>query len=171
VSTVLPDEGVRNAVARIYAEQRAPLVRLATFLCGDRDAAEEIVQDAFLGLQRRWSSLAGPGAALGYVRAAVVNGTRNLHRRRAVIRRHVRVAEPDVGPAADLALLVAEEHRAVLLALRLLPPRQREVLVLRYWSELSEAEIADALGISRGTVKSTASRALDGLERLLKEAP
>lgn len=171
MSAVLPDENVRDAVAQIYAGQRLPMVRLATFLCGDRDAAEEIVQDAFLGLQRHWSGLGAPGAALAYVRAAVVNGTRNLHRRRDVVRRHLRVAEPEAGPAADVALLVEEEHRAVLLALRRLPQRQREVLVLRYWSELSEAEIAEALGISRGTVKSTASRALDALERLLKDTP
>jgi RNA polymerase sigma-70 factor (sigma-E family) len=171
VSTVLPSEDVRSAVALVYATQRAPLVRLATFLCGERGAAEEIVQDAFIGLQRHWPNLAGPDAAVAYVRAAVVNGTRNLHRRRGVARRHLRVAEPDVGPAADFALMLAEEHRAVLLALRTLPRRQREVLVLRYWSELGEAEIAQVLGISRGTVKSTASRALDALERILKDAP
>ncbi len=63
--------------------------------------------------------------------------------------------------------MLAEDQRAVLVAVRRLPERQRQVLVLRYWSEMSEAEIADALGISRGTVKSTASRALDSLERIL----
>ena len=171
VSTVLPDEDVRSAVAQVYVLQRLPMVRLATFLCGDREAAEEIVQDAFIGLQRRWFALAGPEAAVGYLRASVVNGTRNLHRRRSVARRHLRVAEPDAGPSADSAVLLAEEHRAVLAALDHLPQRQREVLVLRYWSELGEAEIANALGIPRGTVKSTASRALAALEQLLKDAP
>jgi RNA polymerase sigma-70 factor (sigma-E family) len=171
VSTVLTGEDVRNAVAQVYATQRLPMVRLATFLCGDREVAEEIVQEAFLGLLRRWSALAGPEAAVGYLRASVVNGTRNLHRHRRVARRHLHIAEPDVAPAADDALLLAEEHRAVLAALDRLPQRQREVLVLRYWSELGEAEIANALGVPRGTVKSTASRALDALERLVKDAP
>jgi RNA polymerase sigma factor (sigma-70 family) len=68
---------------------------------------------------------------------------------------------------ADHAVL-AEEHREVIEALRRLAPRQREVLVLRYWSGLSELEIAEALGISRGAVKSTASRALDALEKLME---
>ena len=79
-----------------------------------------------------------------------------------------RVAEPDEGPPADLALLLDEEHRQVVEALRTLPRRQREVLVLRYWSELSEAEIATTLGISRGTVKSTAARGLAALEQRLE---
>jgi RNA polymerase sigma-70 factor (sigma-E family) len=166
---VLPADAVREAVSRIYAEQRLPMIRLAAFLCGDVHAAEEIVQDAFIGLQRHWTRLDSAQAAVGYLRASVVNGTRNLYRRRDVVRRHLRVAEPVAGPAADFALHLAEEHRDVLLALRRLPSRQREVLVLRYWSELSEAEIAAALGISRGTVKSTASRALDALEQMLKE--
>ena len=64
--------------------------------------------------------------------------------------------------------MLAEEHREVLAALKQLPNRQREVLVLRYWSDLSEAQIADALGISRGTVKSTASRALAALEKIME---
>ena len=74
-------------------------------------------------------------------------------------------ATPHPGP--DDAALVAEEHREVLAAMAGLAPRQREVLVLRYWSDLSEADIAETLGLSRGAVKSTASRALDALERAL----
>jgi RNA polymerase sigma factor (sigma-70 family) len=97
----------------------------------------------------------------------VVNGARSVLRRRQVARRHLRVAEPDEGPAADLALLLDEEHRQVVEALRTLPRRQREVLVLRYWSELSESEIAATLGIARGTVKSSASRGLSALEKRL----
>ena len=150
------DADPRLAVARLYESHRAMLVRLATFLCSDSDAAEEIVQDAFAGLQQNWHRL-------------VVNGTRNLFRRHAVARRHLRVAEPEATAETDYALLLAEEQREVILALRDLPRRQREVLVLRYWSELGEAEIAAAMGISRGTVKSTASRALSAVERRLKE--
>ena len=163
------DADPRLAVARLYESHRAMLVRLATFLCSDSDAAEEIVQDAFAGLQQNWHRLQTDDAALGYLRASVVNGTRNLFRRHAVARRHLRVAEPEATAETDYALLLAEEQREVILALRDLPRRQREVLVLRYWSELGEAEIAAAMGISRGTVKSTASRALSAVERRLKE--
>jgi RNA polymerase sigma-70 factor (sigma-E family) len=161
---------VAMTVADLYRAQRLSLLRLGCFLVADRDVAEELVQDAFAGLQRHWFRLEDPGAATAYLRTAVVNGARNVYRRRSVVRRHSRVAEPDAGPAADFALLLADEHRTVIAALRTLPPRQREVLVLRYWSELTEAEIAETLGISRGTVKSTAARALDALERLLKES-
>ena len=88
-------------------------------------------------------------------------------RRRRTVRGYVspRPVEP-AGP--DDRAVLAEEHREVLAALDRLAPRQREVLVLRYWSELSENEIAEALGISRGSVKSTASRALDALEKMME---
>ena len=151
----------------LYASQRPALVRLAVLLVDDRAAAEDVVQDAFLALQRRWSAV-DPLAAAGYLRTSVVHGARSLLRRRAVARRHLRAAGPEEGPPADLALLLDEKHRQVVAALRSLPRRQREVLVLRYWSELSEAEIATTLGISRGTVKSTAARGLAALEQRLE---
>ena len=156
-------------VADLYREHRLSLLRLAIFLVTDRETAEDLVQDAFAGLQKNWSRLADPGAAQAYLRTAVVNRARNIYRGRDISRRFLRVAEPEAGPAADYALLLADEHREVMTALRKLPHRQREVLVLRYWSELSEAEIADLLGIARGTVKSNAARALDALEQLLKD--
>ena len=118
------------------------------------------MQDAFLALQRRWHAV-DPAAAAGYLRTSVVNGVRTLYRRRRVARRHLHAAGPeDDAPSADLAVLLTEEQREVVAALRTLPRRQREVLVLRYWSELSEQEIADTLRVSAGTVKSTAHRAL-----------
>jgi RNA polymerase sigma factor (sigma-70 family) len=109
-----------------------------------------------------------PGAALGYLRVSVVNGCRSALRRRKTARAYVppRDLEPD-GP--DARAVLSEEHREVLAALDQLAPRQREVLVLRYWSGLSEAEIASALDISRGAVKSTASRALTALEKILPD--
>jgi RNA polymerase sigma-70 factor (sigma-E family) len=155
-----------DAVGELYRTQRLSMLRLAYFLVSDRGVAEDIVQDAFVGLHRRWSSVT-PESAVGYLRTSVVNSARNVFRHRDVARRHLRVAEPDQGPAADWLVLVAEEHRAVVLALRRLPQRHREVLVLRYWSELSEAQIAATLGISRGTVKSSAARGLDALEQIL----
>ena len=159
---------IGDAIADLYHEHRLGLLRLAVFLVDDRFVAEELVQDAFAALYQRWGTLADKRAATGYLRTTVVNGARSVHRRRGVVRRHLRAAEPEATPDADYALLLAEEHREVIAAMRTLPRRQREVVVLRYWSELSEAEIAQTLGVSRGTVKSTASRALDALEVQLR---
>jgi len=152
------------AVERLFREHRTQLLRLGFLLTDDRSLAEDLVQDAFLGLQRRWSGLVDRSAAAAYLRTSVVNGARSQLRRRIVARRHLRVAEPDEAPSADLAVLLTEEHREVVEAMRRLPRRQRAVLVLRYWSGLSEAEIAAVLGVARGTVKSSASRALATLE-------
>lgn len=155
-----------DALVGLYRDQRLPLLRLAVLLTDDRATAEDVVQDAFLALQRRWAAV-DTAAAAGYLRISVVNGVRSLHRRSAVARRHVLAVRAEDVPAADLALLLTEEQREVVAALRTLPRRQREVLVLRYWSELSEAEIADVLGIARGTVKSSASRGLASLQKHL----
>ncbi|MEZ0577959.1 SigE family RNA polymerase sigma factor [Nocardioides sp. MH1] len=156
----------QQLVADLYAAHRLSLVRLAVLLVDDVGAAEDVVHDVFAGLLKT-RSLRDPDAALGYVRRAVVNRSRSALRRRRTARAY---APPhDTGPERpdDLAVL-SEEHRTVLKALETLPERQREVLVLRYWSDLSEAEIADAMGISRGTVKSTASRALAALEQRME---
>ena len=147
------------SVTDLYRRERPGLLRLAVLLVGDSAQAEDLVQDAFVALHRRWRSLTDPSAAAGYLRVSVVNGARSAHRRRSVARRHLRVGEPD-APSADADLLVAEEHREVLAAVRKLPQRQQEVMVLRYWAGLSEAEIAETLGVSRGTVKTCASRAI-----------
>jgi RNA polymerase sigma-70 factor (sigma-E family) len=164
------ETAARNeTMAGSYRSHRLSLLRLAAFLVDDRAIAEELVRDAFASLYQRWDSLAEKSAAPSYLRATVVNGARSAHRRQGIVRRHLRVAEPDSLPPADRALLLAEEHREVVAALRRLRGRQREVLVLRYWANLDEAEIAETLGISRGTVKSTASRALDGLENTSKD--
>jgi RNA polymerase sigma-70 factor (sigma-E family) len=155
-------------VSELYAAHRLSLVRLAVLLVDDTAAAEDVVHDVFAGLLKA-RSLRDPDAALGYLRRAVVNRSRSALRRRRTARAY---SPPhDVGPPQpdDLAVL-SEEHRAVLAALATLPERQREVVVLRYWSGLSEAEIADAMGISRGTVKSTASRALAALEQRMEGA-
>jgi RNA polymerase sigma-70 factor (sigma-E family) len=154
------------ALIDLYRAQRLPLLRLAVLLTDDTGTAEDVVQDAFLALQRRWHAV-DPSAAAGYLRTSVVNGVRTLYRRRSVARRHLHVAGPEDVPSADLAVLLTEDQREVVEALRTLPRRQREVLVLRYWSELSEAEIAAALGIARGTVKSSASRGLAALQKQL----
>jgi RNA polymerase sigma-70 factor (sigma-E family) len=159
--------GVGVDVPALYASHRLPLVRMAILLVDDQASAEDVVQDAFIGLHRNQAKVRDPQAAIGYLRTSVVNHARSMLRRRGTVRKHLKAAEPEAIAGADSEVLLAEEHREVLAAVRTLPPRQQEVLVLRYWSNLSEAEIAESLGISRGAVKSQASRAMDKLEQLL----
>ncbi|MCA1655181.1 MAG: sigma-70 family RNA polymerase sigma factor [Pseudonocardiaceae bacterium] len=106
-------------------------------------------------------------AAVGYLRTAVVNGSRSVLRRRRTAREYTPPHQVNARSAESLAMLTAE-HQSVVRALSQLPPRQREVLVLRYYGDLTEAEIAEAAGISKGTVKSTASRALDALQKIMR---
>jgi RNA polymerase sigma-70 factor (sigma-E family) len=164
---ILDGDGVTPGdLGELYAAHRLSLVRLALLLADDLGTAEDIVQDAFARFAARSGSLHDPGAALGYLRASVVNGCRSTLRRRRTARAYVapHQVEPD---QPDARAVLSEEHREVLAALKRLASRQREVLVLRYWSGLSEVEIASALGISNGAVKSTASRALSALQQLL----
>jgi RNA polymerase sigma-70 factor (sigma-E family) len=155
-------------IASLYVAHRLRLVRLAVLLVDDQETAEDVVHDVFAKVQRGWR-LEDPDKALAYLQRPVVNTARSVLRRRRSVRLHVVPHDPPVG-GPEASVILAEEHREVLAALQQLPRRQREVLVLRYWSDLSEAEMAQTLGIATGTVKSTASRALGALERILKEA-
>ncbi|GAA1268829.1 SigE family RNA polymerase sigma factor [Saccharothrix xinjiangensis] len=150
----------------LYRQHRMRLVRLALLLVDEPATAEDVVQEAFTGLHRHWSNLRDAQAAVGYLRTAVVNGSRSVLRRRKTARDYTPPHVANARSAESLAMLTAE-HQAVVAALSQLPPRQREVLVLRYYGDLSEAEIAEATGISKGTVKSTASRALDALQKIM----
>jgi RNA polymerase sigma-70 factor (sigma-E family) len=156
-----------QAVTALYQAHALGLIRLAVVMLGDRPAAEDVVQEAFCGLYRRWHALSDTGKALSYVRSSVINGCRS------VLRRRVRASAGPAGDqpveSAEAAALVSEEHRQVLTAIRRLPDRQREVLVLRFYLDLGEAEIAASMQVSRGTVKSTTSRALAALGRILGE--
>ncbi|MBL7495637.1 sigma-70 family RNA polymerase sigma factor [Frankia sp. CNm7] len=167
-----PDDAVETdpyaAVGSLYSEHRLELTRLALLLLDDRRGAEDVVQDAFVGLLRNWPRLRAQESALAYLRASVVNRARSQLRRRAVARRVGVRYEPPVW-SAEAAALVGEERRAVLEALRGLPPRRRLVLVLRYYLNLSDDEIAQALGIAPATVRSTATRAVRALGDLLGE--
>lgn len=155
-----------EAVDALYRRHAVDLGRLAFLLVGDRATAEDVVQEAFLGLHRRWLGRGAPDDPLVYVRTAVLNGCRSAMRRRS--RRPRLPYQPSVW-SAESALMQGEDHRAVLAAVAGLPRRQREVLVLRFYLDLPEAEIAATLGVSRGTVSSTTSRALGALASRLGE--
>ncbi|HVU92122.1 MAG TPA: SigE family RNA polymerase sigma factor [Jatrophihabitans sp.] len=154
-------------VHALYTAHWRYLVRLAVLLVDDVASAEDVVQDAFVALHRKADGLRDPDAALAYLRTSVLNLSRSVLRRRQTVRKHLRVAEPEATAGADSEVLLMDEHREALAAVRRLPRHQREVLTLRYWSGLSEREIARTLGISQGSVKSAASRGLAALQRML----
>jgi len=159
-----------EALERLYAAHWRSLVRFGVLLLRDQGTAEEVVQDAFVAMHVRWSRLRDPDRALGYLRRSVVNGARSTMRHRGVVTRHAAtVRPPENGQSADTGVLAAERRTAVLDALAQLPGRQREVLVCRYFLDLSEAEIAETLGISRGAVKSHTSRGSAALRDLLAD--
>ena len=163
-------EVIELDLAGLYAARRLSLIRMAVLLVDDMGTAEDVVHDAFTALYQHRDRLRDPAAALAYLRTTVVNNCRSVLRKRQTARRHLSLARLEDAEPADSELLLAADHQHVLAAVRQLPDRQREVLVLRYWAELSEAEIAQALGISRGAVKSNASRGMDRLETMLGDA-
>lgn len=157
-----------GAVAELYQDHAVGLIRLAYLMLGDRAAAEDAVQDAFFGLYRHWDRLADPGRALGYVRTAVLNGCRTALRRRATSRKLALHQAPEAS--AEAAVLSREEREEVMRAVRALPDRQREALVLRFYLDLPEREIARIMGLRPGSVRSATHRALRALGQSLEEA-
>ena len=153
------------AVTALYATHALGLTRLAQVMLGDRSAAEDVVQEAFAGLFRRWAFLDDTAKAPQYLRSAVLNRCRNVLRSAARPIPLVLV----LSDGADTALLAAEQRHAILAALRMLPQRQREALALRYLLDLPEAEVAQAMGVRPGTVRSAVHRGLVTLERLMRE--
>jgi RNA polymerase sigma-70 factor (sigma-E family) len=153
-------------VTELYQAHALGLLRLAVIMLGDRQAAEDVIQDAFLGLFRRWAALDDPERALAYVRSSVFNGCRTVLRKRARNRQFA-LAEPDAESAEARAVL-GEEYREVLAALRRLPDRQREAVALRYCLDMSVDEVAMAMGVAQGTVKSATSRGIAAITRMLK---
>jgi len=146
-------------VDELYREHAVAMTRLALLLTGDRATAEDVVQDAFLGLYRHWPGLGDPARAVGYLRTSVVNGCRSVHRSRRIAWTRRLPHDPPVW-SAEAAAIDGEDRREVLAAVADLPRRQREILVLRFYLDMSDSEIAATLKISRGTVSSTVSRAL-----------
>ena len=159
-----------DAVEAMYRAQYRALVRVAALLVGDVATAEDVVQDSFIALHRAWRRLRDPGKALPYLHRSVINHSRSVLRHRAVAGRYPPLPALELPSAEESALAVAQRS-AVLAALSALPARQREVLVLRYYADLSEAQIAAAMGISRGSVKSHATRARDSLRPILGTYP
>jgi RNA polymerase sigma-70 factor (sigma-E family) len=168
-----PDSGTQAAawqqVTALYQAHALGLAKLAKIMLGDQAAAEDAVQEAFMGLFRKWP-LREPDKALGYLRASVLNACRAVHRGTARRDRALVLvpAAQDIVSAEETAL-IGEANREVMAALRALPARQREAVVLRYYLDLSEAQAAQAMGVTRGTVKSATSRGVAALARMLKE--
>ncbi len=148
----------------VFAEHYGGFCRLATLLLGNASGAEEVVQEAFLRTFSSWWRVRQPERAQWYVRAAVVNLCRSRLRRRGTEEAGNRASWRDPTDWSDDAV---EDALVVLEAVRTLPPRQRETVVLRYYEDLSERDVATVLGCSVGTVKSQLARARASLARSL----
>lgn len=160
-------DDIRAALPDLYEEHYRSLVRLASFSVDDRETAEEVVQDAFVKVVSGNYDIE-PGKEAGYLRSMVLNGARSALRKRQVRRAHTPDA-PDDAAAAEEAGVASTEHDRIIAAIRALPEKQAAVLMLRYYLDLSEAEIADTLGLARGSVKSHAHRGLKRLAVLLDD--
>jgi len=154
------------ALPALYRAQFEPMVRVATALLGDRAAAEDVVQDAFVSVGRKLDGL--EGSEVAYLRRAVVNGCRSSVRSgRAAKRQPVAVVTGIVG--ADVSAAERAQHERVLRALDALSERQRQCLVLRYYAGLPDAEVAHAVGISLGSAKTHLRRGLEALRSSLED--
>ena len=165
------------AITELYHAHWHRLVRLAWLLLRNQLVAEDVVQDAFVATHRHWSSIREAGRVVGYLQTAVVNGCRSVQRHQLVVdRQNVRDASAADAPgrgaqgSAETEALGTARRDAMIEALRDLPERQREVLVLRYYSDLSEAQIAQTLDISPGAVKTHAHRGLSALRNTIDPA-
>jgi RNA polymerase sigma factor (sigma-70 family) len=148
-------------VAGLFRARYLEMVRLAGLL--GADDPEDIAQEAFARLMKNGRPVADPAP---YLRAIVCNLTRNRHRHLRVVRERTPV--PVDEPSCEQSAILREDHAEVIAALSMLPARRREAIVLRYWLDLSEREIAQTMGISQGTVKSQISRGLAALTLALE---
>ncbi|MFF2650114.1 RNA polymerase sigma factor [Streptomyces sp. NPDC058045] len=162
----LRDVERESAMIRLFDGHHAQLVRLAVLLGAEQDA-EDVVAEAFCVLHSRWYRLRASESAPAYLRSVVCNLVRMRIRRLQLLRRHTHVEAAPIASAEATALL-HEDQRQVVGALKNLPARQREALVLRYWMDLKEREIAEAMGISAGAVKSHVSRGMQALARAME---
>ena len=159
-----------DPLAALHREHYASLVRLASLVLGDVGLSEQVVQDAFVKLHLRWGGLRQLDRAPAYLRSSVLNAARSQLRRRKVRDRHEarRTVAPTVA-TPEASAVAGAEHERIVAALRRLPQRQREALALRYFLDLREAEIAAAMGVSAGSVKTHVHRGLATLAHLLGE--
>ena len=165
-----PETDARQQVSALFEAHALGLVKLAKVMLGDQSLAEDVVQDAFIGMYRRWGSLQDRDRALGYLRTSVLNGCRSAYRSKTRRDRVLHLIPEDDGVgSAEESVLIGEASREVLAAVRALPARQREAVVLRHYLGLTEEETARVMKVARGTVKSSTSRGLSNLAKLLKE--
>jgi len=164
-SSGLGAEDADRAIASLYQAHYRPLVQLAALLVTDLATAEDIVQESFAAVYLSWCALPGADTALSYLRRSVVHRSRSAPRHVAAEGLHVS-GRSGAGPEAGLLLPGSE----VVSALQALPACQREVLVLRYFAELAEAEIASATGLSPAAVRSHTARAMSSLRTGLRPA-
>jgi RNA polymerase sigma-70 factor (sigma-E family) len=161
------DQDAVRSTAALYAAHYHSLVGLAVLLLRDVATAEEVVQDSFVAMHANWRRLRDSGKALSYLRQCVVNRSRSVLRHRIIVDRHALQLLPDM-PSAEQGAMALLERSEVIAALHRLSARQREAVVLRYYAEFSEAQIASAMGISRGAVKSHTARAISALRDVLE---
>ena len=167
LDSVTTEWDATRAVTAIYSTHYRSLVRLAVLLVRDVATAEEVVQDSFIAMHGAWRRLRDSDKALSYLRQSVVNRSRSVLRHRVVVDRNAPKPAPDM-PSAEQGALSLLERSAVIAALRTLPPRQREALVLKFYADLSEAQIAASMGISQGAVKSHTARGMASMRAVLE---
>jgi len=168
MTAVRSEVGTSATLAALHREHYRSLVKLASLLVDDRATCEEIVQDAFVAVFRSASRVRDGSKLPAYLRSAVLNGARS-HLRKRQVRSRLRLIRSEDVASAETGALQADDQRAMLAALRALPDRQRDVLVLRFYLDLSESDIAETLGIGAGTVKTHTRRALDALAQQLED--
>ena len=156
-----------QAITDLYHSEYRSLVRMSAVLVGDVSTAEEVVQDTFIAMHGAWRRLRHSDKAVNYLRRSVTNRSRSVLRRRVVAERHVPKPEPDM-PSAEQGAITQLERSAVISALLALPPRQREALVLKFYLDLSEDQVASMMHISRGAVKSHTARGKAALRTVLE---
>lgn len=158
---------VPDLVAELYRAEVASLVRLARIFTDDRNAAEDLVQEAFIRFQRNRHRLRDADKAPPYLRSIVLNLARDHNRRGLMSLRHLEPAPDPPNDVVEREAIASEDQREVIAAVLDLPNRQRDCVVLRYYLDLSERQIAETIGISANSVKTHCRRALAALEKRL----
>lgn len=169
VTLDLRDADREVAIAHLFDQHYTRLLRLAVLLGAEQDA-EDLVSEAFYQLHRRWEKLKTPEVAASYLRSIVCNLARMRIRRIKVIRRHTYQVPDELVRSAEQQVLLNHDQRELVAALRTLSSRQRQALVLKYWLDLKETEIAETMKISVGAVKSHTARGMTKLSTLVKGA-